>query len=240
MLVDVNRLPGLDHIDDSDGHLRGCTGPPQRRRRAGRRRARQHTMAAAAPWISDPLVRNLGRSADRSRTPTRSVTGVSHAGMRRRSRGRSTSGERVIPMAGFITGPFTTVLEPRSSSRRCAPRIRGQRRGLLQARAQGRRLRDRRRRDAPRSGRQRHDHHGRDRSHLGRAEQHQGRRGRTGAGRPDAERRAVRRGGRARRPRRRAQGRRARVGGVQAPGRAGFHTAGPDHGPRARGVGGDR
>src|SRR5262249_60080672 len=61
LLVDVNRVPGLDAIDDADGHLR--VGALVRHNdvvgsdvvtRAN------HTMAAAAPWISDPLVRNLG------------------------------------------------------------------------------------------------------------------------------------------------------------------------------------
>jgi aerobic carbon-monoxide dehydrogenase medium subunit len=114
MLVDVNRVPGLDSLEESDGHLR--VGALVRHydvvasevvRRAN------HTMAAAAPWISDPLVRNLGTVAG----------SVAHADplgdwasvMLACSAdvvARSTSGERVIPMADFITGPFTTALEP--------------------------------------------------------------------------------------------------------------------------------
>src|SRR6266536_2244456 len=97
MLVDVNRVPGLDYIDDADGYLR--VGALVRHNDVvasdvvGRV---NHTMAAAAPWISDPLVDwasvMLACGAD--------VVA------------RSTSGERVIPMADFITGPFETALEP--------------------------------------------------------------------------------------------------------------------------------
>src|SRR5262249_60648627 len=59
LLVDVNRVPGLDAIDDAEGHLR--VGALVRHNdvvgsdvvtRAN------HTMAAAPPWVSDPLFRN--------------------------------------------------------------------------------------------------------------------------------------------------------------------------------------
>ena len=114
MLVDVNRVPGLDYIDDSDGHLR--VGALVRHNDVvasdvvGRV---NHTMAAAAPWISDPLVRNLG-------TVCGSVAHADPLGDWASVMlacgadvvARSTSGERVIPMSEFITGPFTTVLQP--------------------------------------------------------------------------------------------------------------------------------
>src|SRR5436189_5064294 len=61
MLVDINRVPGLDVIDVPNGYLRmgalvrhnDVVGSDVVRRT-------NHTIADAAPWISDPLVRNLG------------------------------------------------------------------------------------------------------------------------------------------------------------------------------------
>jgi aerobic carbon-monoxide dehydrogenase medium subunit len=114
MLVDVNRVPRLDYIDDADGYLR--VGALVRHNDVvasdvvGRV---NHTMAAAAPWISDPLVRNLG-------TVCGSVAHADPLGDWASVMlacgadvvARSTSGERVIPMADFITGPFETALEP--------------------------------------------------------------------------------------------------------------------------------
>src|SRR6266536_3155056 len=61
VLVDINRLPGLDTLSEENGWLR--IGPLVRHRDAERStllRERYPTMAAAAPQISDPLVRNLG------------------------------------------------------------------------------------------------------------------------------------------------------------------------------------
>src|SRR4029453_6129763 len=112
--VAASRAPGLDAIDDAAGPLR--VGALVRHNDVvgsdvvGRT---NHTMAAAAPWISDPLVRNLG-------TVCGSVAHADPLGDWASVMlacgadvvARSTSGERVIPMAEFITGPFTTVLEP--------------------------------------------------------------------------------------------------------------------------------
>jgi carbon-monoxide dehydrogenase medium subunit len=114
MLVDINRVPGLDYIDEADGQLRVGALVRHNDVVASEVVGRvNHTMASAAPWISDPLVRNLGTVAG----------SVAHAdplgdwGSVMLACGadvvaRSTSGERVIPMADFITGPFTTALEP--------------------------------------------------------------------------------------------------------------------------------
>jgi carbon-monoxide dehydrogenase medium subunit len=114
LLVDVNRVPGLDFIDDADGHVR--VGALVRHNDVvasdviGRA---NHTMAAAAPWISDPLVRNLGTVAGSvaHADPLGDWASVMLA-CGADVVARSTAGERVIPMTDFITGPFTTVLEP--------------------------------------------------------------------------------------------------------------------------------
>jgi carbon-monoxide dehydrogenase medium subunit len=113
-LVDVNRVPGLDFLEESDGHLR--VGALVRHNDVVASdvvaRANQ-TMAAAAPWISDPLVRNLGTvgGSVAHADPLGDWASVMLA-CGADVVARSTSGERVIPMADFISGPFTTALEP--------------------------------------------------------------------------------------------------------------------------------
>jgi aerobic carbon-monoxide dehydrogenase medium subunit len=114
LLVDVNRVPGLDFIDDADGHLRvGALVRHNDVVASGVVGRANHTMAAAAPWISDPLVRNLGTVAGSvaHADPLGDWASVMLA-CGAEVVARSTTGERVIPMADFITGPFTTVLEP--------------------------------------------------------------------------------------------------------------------------------
>src|SRR5918993_4846231 len=60
-LVDVNRLPGLDRIEEVDGQLRlGALVRHNAIADSDLVRRRNHVMAAAGPWIADPLVRNLG------------------------------------------------------------------------------------------------------------------------------------------------------------------------------------
>jgi carbon-monoxide dehydrogenase medium subunit len=60
-LVDINRLPDLDYIDESNGHLRiGALVRHNDIVKSPVISAHNHTMAAAAPWIADPIVRNLG------------------------------------------------------------------------------------------------------------------------------------------------------------------------------------
>jgi aerobic carbon-monoxide dehydrogenase medium subunit len=114
VLVDINRVPGLDYIDDADGHLR--VGALVRHNDVvasdvvGRV---NHTMAAAAPWISDPLVRNLGTVAGSvAHADPLGDWGSVMLACFADVVARSTSGERVIPMSEFITGPFETALEP--------------------------------------------------------------------------------------------------------------------------------
>jgi aerobic carbon-monoxide dehydrogenase medium subunit len=114
LLIDVNRVPGLDFIDETDGHLR--VGALVRHNDVVASDVvghANHTMAAAAPWISDPLVRNLGTVAGSvaHADPLGDWASVMLA-CGADVVARSTAGERVIPMADLITGPFSTVLEP--------------------------------------------------------------------------------------------------------------------------------
>ena len=57
-LVDINRIAGLDTIERHNGHLR--IGALVRHADVAASAAVSGAVASAAPWISDPLVRNLG------------------------------------------------------------------------------------------------------------------------------------------------------------------------------------
>jgi aerobic carbon-monoxide dehydrogenase medium subunit len=113
-LVDINRIAGIDTIERSNGHLR--IGPLVRHNDvvgSALVSETNSTMAAAAPWISDPLVRNLG-------TVCGSVAHADPQGdwdsvmlaLGAEVVARSRSRERTIPIDEFVVGAFTNSLEP--------------------------------------------------------------------------------------------------------------------------------
>jgi CO/xanthine dehydrogenase FAD-binding subunit len=58
-LVDINRIPGLDVVEESNGHLRIGTLARHNQLAADSLVGRRYpTIASAAPQIADPLVRN--------------------------------------------------------------------------------------------------------------------------------------------------------------------------------------
>ena len=60
-LVDINRIPGLDGLAEEGGQLRiGALVRHKTCERSELLRGRYGTLGAAAPQISDPIVRNLG------------------------------------------------------------------------------------------------------------------------------------------------------------------------------------
>ncbi len=93
MLVDINGLPGLAyHRADPDGTLRiGALCRHCDLESSELLKGTQPTMAAAAPLVADPLVRNRG-------TLGGSVIA------------QGANGRRAIPLADFVTGPFQNVL----------------------------------------------------------------------------------------------------------------------------------
>src|SRR5262245_47173985 len=113
LLVDINSLPGLDyHRVDADGALRigalcrhadlePSTVPAER----------QPTMAAAAPLVADPIVRNRGTlvgslcHADPQGDWASVVTALGGHVVAQGAKGR-----RTIPIAEFVTGPFQNAL----------------------------------------------------------------------------------------------------------------------------------
>jgi aerobic carbon-monoxide dehydrogenase medium subunit len=113
LLVDINRLPGLDyHRVDPDGtlHVGGLC------RHAHLERSRlladsQPTMAAAAPLIADPIVRERGTlvgslcHADPQGDWASVVTALDGHVV-----AQGPGGRRTIPIGAFVSGPFQNTL----------------------------------------------------------------------------------------------------------------------------------
>jgi aerobic carbon-monoxide dehydrogenase medium subunit len=114
LVVDINNVPGLDyHQADADGTLRiGALCRHVDLERSELLRATQPTMAAAAPLIADPIVRNRGTlvgslcHADPQGDWASVVLALGGSVVAQGPRGR-----RSIPMAAFVTGPFENVLD---------------------------------------------------------------------------------------------------------------------------------
>ena len=113
-LLDVNRLPDLDSIGESNGHL--TIGALVRHNHVVKSdvvKAGNHTMAAAAPWISDPIVRNLGtvcgslahHDPEGDWASVMLATGADVVL-------KSAQGERVLPITDFCVDMFQTLCRP--------------------------------------------------------------------------------------------------------------------------------
>jgi carbon-monoxide dehydrogenase medium subunit len=115
LLVDINNIAGLDyHREDADGTLRvGALCRHVTLERSELLRGRQPTMAAAAPLIADPIVRNRGTlvgslcHADPQGDWASVVLALGGSVV-----AQGPGGWRSIAMADFVTGPFQSVLEP--------------------------------------------------------------------------------------------------------------------------------
>ncbi len=113
-LVDINRVPGLDPIEVVNGHLRvGAMARHNSIAISDVVKAENHTMAAAAPWISDPLVRNLGTiGGSLAHADPQGDWGSVMLACRATMVVRSASGERTIAADDFFVDLFTSALEP--------------------------------------------------------------------------------------------------------------------------------
>jgi aerobic carbon-monoxide dehydrogenase medium subunit len=115
LVVDINNLPGLDyHRADADGTLHvGALCRHADLERSALLKSTQPTMAAAAPLIADPIVRNRGTlvgslcHADPQGDWASVVLALGGSVV-----ARGPGGRRTIPVAEFVTGPFQNVLEP--------------------------------------------------------------------------------------------------------------------------------
>jgi aerobic carbon-monoxide dehydrogenase medium subunit len=115
LLVDINNIPGLDyHREDADGTLRiGALCRHADLERSDLLPGKQPTMAAAAPLIADPIVRNRGTlvgslcHADPQGDWASVMVALGGSVV-----AEGPGGRRSIPVADFVTGPFENVLEP--------------------------------------------------------------------------------------------------------------------------------
>jgi len=115
LIVDINNLPGLSyHRADPDGTLRiGALCRHAELERSALLASTQPTMAAAAPLIADPIVRNRGTlvgslcHADPQGDWASVVLSLGGSVV-----AQGPAGRRSIPMTDFVTGPFQNVLAP--------------------------------------------------------------------------------------------------------------------------------
>src|SRR5437667_7645785 len=113
LIVDINNIGGLDyHRADADGTLRiGALCRHADLERSDLLKSTQPTMAAAAPLIADPIVRNRGTlvgslcHADPQGDWASVVTALGGYITAQGAKGR-----RTIPIAEFVTGPFQNAL----------------------------------------------------------------------------------------------------------------------------------
>ena len=113
LVVDINNLPGLDyHRQDPDGTIRiGALCRHAYLERSDLLKSKQPVMAAAAPLIADPIVRNRGTlvgslcHADPQGDWASVVTALGGQVV-----AQGPAGRRTIPMAEFVTGPFQNAL----------------------------------------------------------------------------------------------------------------------------------
>lgn len=113
-LVDVNRIAGLATVAEKDGSV--SVGAMCRHNQLASDRliaSRYGVMASAAPMVADPIIRNLGTiGGSLAHCDPAADWGSVMLALGAQVVARSTAGERVIPIAEFIQGTFTTALTP--------------------------------------------------------------------------------------------------------------------------------
>ena len=112
-ILDINRIEGLDYMEENGSLRIGALVRNRTMERSELLSSRYPTMAAAAPLISDPLVRNLGTVVGSlcHADPQGDWASVMLA-LNGELVARSSKAERIIPVAELIEGPFTTTLRP--------------------------------------------------------------------------------------------------------------------------------
>lgn len=114
VIVDINRVKGLDYMTEEAGGLR--VGALTRYRtlvRSDLLKARYQCAADAAPQVADPIVRNRGTLVGSlCHADPQGDWGAVMLAMNGSVVARSKSGTREIPVDQFIVGPFQNSLQP--------------------------------------------------------------------------------------------------------------------------------
>ena len=113
-LVDINRIGGLDTLAEDGGQLRiGALVRHKTCEQSELLKGKYGVLGAAAPQISDPIVRNLGTVAGSlAHADPQGDWGSVLLAVRGEVVARSNGGERTIPVDELLEGPFTTSLQP--------------------------------------------------------------------------------------------------------------------------------
>jgi carbon-monoxide dehydrogenase medium subunit len=114
LIVDLNRIPGLSFIEESGDHLRiGALTRNSELVASELLETSYPVMAAAAPLISDPIVRNLGTiGGSLAHADPAGDWGSVMIALGADVVARGPSGERTIPVKSLLVDTFTTSLEP--------------------------------------------------------------------------------------------------------------------------------
>jgi carbon-monoxide dehydrogenase medium subunit len=114
LLVDINRIGGLDGLAEDGGMLRiGALVRHKACERSELLKTRYPVLFATAAQVSDPIVRNLGTVCGSiAHADPQGDWGSALLAAGAEVVARGADGERTLPIAGFFDGPFTTALEP--------------------------------------------------------------------------------------------------------------------------------
>jgi carbon-monoxide dehydrogenase medium subunit len=114
VVVDINRLPGLDTLATGDGGLRiGALVRHKTCERSELLGGRWGTLGAAAPLVSDPIIRNLGTvCGSLAHADPQGDWGSALLAMDAEVVARGPDGSRTIPLRELFEGPFLTSLAP--------------------------------------------------------------------------------------------------------------------------------
>jgi aerobic carbon-monoxide dehydrogenase medium subunit len=114
VLVDINRLPGLDGLAEEDGGLRiGALVRHKTCEKTSLLGGRWGTLGDAAPMISDPIIRNLGTvCGSLAHADPQGDWGSALLAMNAEVVVRGPDDTRTIPVAELFEGPFLTTLAP--------------------------------------------------------------------------------------------------------------------------------
>jgi carbon-monoxide dehydrogenase medium subunit len=113
-LVDINSVGGLDTLAEEGGGLRiGALVRHKTCERSEVLGGRFGVLGAAAPQISDPIVRNLGTvCGSLAHADPQGDWGSVMLAIGADVEAQSSGGTRTIPIEEFFEGPFTSTLEP--------------------------------------------------------------------------------------------------------------------------------